>query len=143
MSQFDYFVAGRWRNKEQIELITKLIRESGKSAFCFLENDYSEILARLGLDVNAMQSSNTEQLPLDHPLIKEIFAKDLKGQSESENFLLVLPAGIAGHVEAGIAYGMGKKCYAVGTPEKTETLYAIFDRIFPDVQTLENWLAQD
>ena len=27
------------------------------------------------------------------------------------------------------AYGMGKKCYAVGIPEKTETLYCIFEKI--------------
>jgi len=36
-------------------------------------------------------------------------------------------------VVIGIAYGMGKRCYAVGTPEKTETLYCVFTRIFEDL----------
>jgi hypothetical protein len=35
---------------------------------------------------------------------------------------------------------MGKRCYAIGIPEKTETLYSIFDEIFPDVNSLEDWL---
>lgn len=64
----------------------------------------------------------------------------MQAQRNSDNFLLVLPAGISGHVEAGASYGMGKKCYALGVPEKTETLYGIFDEIFPDLQSLENWL---
>ena len=33
----------------------------------------------------------------------------------------------------GVAYVMGKKCYAIGTLEKTETLYHIFDKIFPSL----------
>jgi hypothetical protein len=43
-------------------------------------------------------------------------------------------------MEAGASYGMGKKCYAVGVPEKTETLYSIFDEIFPDIDSLKNWI---
>jgi len=38
------------------------------------------------------------------------------------------------------AYGMGKKCYAVGIPEKTETLYCIFEKIFRDPKELSAWL---
>lgn len=36
----------------------------------------------------------------------------------SKNLLLVLPAGKAAHIEAGIAYGLGKKCYAIGDLSK-------------------------
>ena len=64
----------------------------------------------------------------------------MRAQKNSDSFILVLPAGISGHIEAGAAYGMGQKCYAVGRPEKTETLYNIFDEIFPDISTLESWL---
>jgi hypothetical protein len=143
MSKYDFFIAGRWRNKDLVEQVTAAVRNQGHTAFCFLENDYTDILNTLGLDDKAMQSSNTETLPLDHPLIKAIFEKDMKGQNESENFLLVLPAGNAGHIEAGIAYGSGKKCYAVGELEKTETLYCIFDKIFPDIPALEKWLKDN
>jgi len=139
--KYDYFIAGRWRNREQIQRVTELVRAKGFTAFCFLENDYTEILDKLGLDDSAMQSEHTESLPLEHPLIQEIFKKDIEGQRMSENFLLVLPAGIAGHMESGISYGMGKKCYALGVPEKTETLYAVFEHIFKDEDELDTWLV--
>jgi hypothetical protein len=141
--QHDFYIAGRWRNQETIKEITEAVRSQGYSAFCFLENDYTKTLEKLGLDERAMESNNTEQLPQDHPLIEAIFEKDMDGEKSSENFLLVLPAGIAGHIEAGIAYGMGKKCYAVGEVEKTETLYCIFDEIFPDVDALKRWLKSN
>ncbi len=50
---------------------------------------------------------------------------------------LCSPSGIAGHVEAGVAYGLGKPCYALGAVEKTETLYCVFERIFPDLAALD------
>lgn len=83
----------------------------------------------------------SEALAQDDPLIQKIFETDIAAERDAENFLLVLPAGIAGHIEAGVAYGLGKHCYAVGELEKTETLYCIFDRIFPDIQALQAWLT--
>jgi hypothetical protein len=56
--------------------------------------------------------------------------------------LLVLPAGKSGHIEAGIAYGMGKKCYAIGEFDATDSLYNIFDIIFKDDIELEEFLKQ-
>ncbi|MEO7731474.1 MAG: hypothetical protein ABIY55_10910, partial [Kofleriaceae bacterium] len=82
----------------------------------------------------------TEALPQDAPLIRRIFEADLAAERAAEQFLLVLPAGIAGHIEAGIAYGMGKPCYAIGALEKTETLYCIFTHVFSDLRALEHWL---
>jgi hypothetical protein len=79
-------------------------------------------------------------LPQDDEFIKKIFEKDMAGEKGAANFLLVLPAGISGHIEAGVAYGLSKPCYAVGQPEKTETLYTIFDEIFPTNDALRKWL---
>ena len=56
------------------------------------------------------------------------------------NLLLVLPAGKSGHIEAGIAYGMGKKCYAIGDFDATDSLYNIFETIFKDENELEEFL---
>ena len=44
--------------------------------------------------------------------------------------------------EAGIAYGLGKKCYAIGEYEATDTLYNIFDEIFPNLSELEKFLSK-
>lgn len=129
--KYDFFVAGRWRNKENIETIVKAIRVSKKTAFCFLENVYETPNAG---------STYTEKLPQDHPFIKEIFDKDMEGQRNSKNFVLVFPAGVSAHTEAGVAYGMGMNCYAIGKPDKTESLYCLFDKVFPDLKSFQSWL---
>lgn len=143
MPHYDFFIAGRWRNKDNVKLILDAVRSSGKTAYCFIDNDYKGEAVEFTMDQppdSFMKQS--EALPQDDPLIRKIFETDLAGQRAADCFLLVLPAGIAGHIEAGIAYGLGKKCYAVGQLEKTETLYCIFDRIFPDVKALKMWLQE-
>lgn len=144
MSQYDFFIAGRWRNKDNVRAVLNAVRASGKTAYCFIENAYEgeklSFNAASQEDIEAtMQAS--EAMPQNDPMIRKIFENDITGERESDSFLLVLPAGIAGHIEAGVAYGLGKKCYAVGQPEKTETLYCIFDKIFPDTAALQAWLA--
>lgn len=141
MSKYDFFIAGRWRNYPEVKKVLDVARANGRSAYCFIENLYE------GSKVEFKQDSSIEEimqklesLPKDDDFIKHIFENDMQAQRDSEKFILVLPAGVSGHVEAGAAYGMGKKCYAVGVPEKTETLYNIFDDIFPDIGSLEAWL---
>lgn len=96
-----------------------------------LQNDPHAFMAQL------------EALPQEHPLVQKIFKVDIEAERDSERFLVVLPAGIAAHIEAGVAYGMGKKCYAIGQLEKLETLYCIFDRIFATLEDFEAWLEQE
>jgi hypothetical protein len=141
MSKYDFYIAGRWRNKDAIQPVVTAVRASGKTAYCFIENSYDG--EAIEFDVNEdpeVFMAQSEAMPQDDPLIRKIFTADMEGERQSDNFLLVLPAGIAGHIEAGIAYGMGKKCYAIGQTEKTETLYCIFEKIFPDIPALEMWL---
>jgi len=146
MATYDFFIAGRWRNKDNIRPVLDAVRASGKTAYCFIENAYEGEKLSFNIDSQAdieASMSASEQMPQDDPMIHKIFENDIAGERGADNFLLVMPAGIAGHIEAGVAYGMGKKCYAVGKPEKTETLYCIFDKIFPDLAALESWLASD
>jgi len=56
--------------------------------------------------------------------------------------LVVLPAGKSAHIEAGIAYGLGKKCYAIGEYDATDSLYNIFEEIFENVSELETFLKK-
>jgi hypothetical protein len=141
MSKYDFLIAGRWRNKDNIIPVLKAVRGSGRTAYCFIENSYEGQAVEFDMDGDPdMFMQDLEALPLDHPFIRKIFEADMSAERDSENFLLVLPAGTAGHIEAGAAYGMGKRCYAVGPVEKTETLYCIFDEIFPDLAALQSWL---
>ena len=141
MSKYDYFIAGRWRNYKEVKKVLEIVRASGKTAYCFIENLYegSKVEFKQSDDIEDIMQT-LESLPTDDAFIKEIFDKDMQAQRDADSFLLVLPAGISGHVEAGASYGMGKKCYAVGKPDKTETLYQIFDKIFQDNQSLKEFL---
>jgi hypothetical protein len=144
MSTYDFFVAGRWRNKDNIVPVLEAIRESGHTAYCFIENAYEG--EKLSFNINSQEDieasmQTAEALAQNDPMIRKIFQTDISAEREADNFILVLPAGIAGHIEAGAAYGMGKKCYAIGAPEKTETLYCIFDKIFANLDDLKTWLA--
>ena len=144
MSKYDFFIAGRWRNYPEVKKVLDIVRANNNTAYCFIENLYkgSKVEFKQDASIEAIMQQ-LESLPKDDEFIKQIFKNDMQAQRDSEKFLLVLPAGISGHVEAGAAYGMSKKCYAVGVPEKTETLYGIFDEIFPDIKSLETWLRAD
>lgn len=56
---------------------------------------------------------------------------------------MVLPAGKSAHIEAGVAYGLGKKCYAIGQYDVTDSLYLIFDKIFANEEELVEFLKGD
>lgn len=79
---------------------------------------------------------------LKRDIVLNLFKQDLEGEKRSKNLLLVLPAGKAAHIESGIAYGMGKKCFAIGEYEATDTLYNIFEEIFCTEQELEEFLSK-
>jgi len=46
---------------------------------------------------------------------------------------MLLPAGKSAHIEAGIAYGMGKKCILIGEQKEAESLYLIFDKYYSTI----------
>ena len=141
MAKYDFFIAGRWRNHPEVKKVLDTVRAYNKTAYCFIENSYegSKVEFKQDTSIESIMQK-LESLPKDDDFIMHIFENDMQAQRDSDIFLLVLPAGISGHVEAGAAYGMGKPCYAIGVPEKTETLYTIFDEIFPDIKSLESWL---
>lgn len=144
MSKYDFFIAGRWRNFSEVKKVLNAVRAANKTAYCFIDNQYegSKVEFKQDASIESIMQK-LESLPKDDEFIKHVFEIDMQAQRDSECFLLVLPAGISGHVEAGVSYGLGKQCYAVGIPEKTETLYRIFDEIFPDIKSLNNWLKSN
>ncbi|MBQ9318485.1 MAG: hypothetical protein IJR82_02505 [Bacilli bacterium] len=138
--KYEFFIAGKTRNKENILKICDLFDKYNISYYCFLKNDDS--MKNYG-DTNKSVEENMaifENLDLKSDAVLKIFKEDLDGEKASRNFLLVLPAGKSGHIEAGIAYGIGKKCYAIGEFEATDSLYNIFENIFKDNEQLEDFL---
>lgn len=138
---YDFFIAGRTRNKEKILEICSIFDSLNISYYCFLKNEQSHIEA--GLDLNDSPEdlmSKFESMELDSDSVKTIFKHDMEGLKSSKNLLLVLPAGKSAHIEAGVSYGLGKRCYAIGEYDVTDSLYLIFDKIFADENELVEFL---
>ena len=138
-NKYEFFIAGRARNKENILKICDLFDKYNISYYCFLKNEDDWGYG------NPNQTSEENQrefeaLGLKSDIVLNLFEKDLEGEKNSKNLLLVFPAGNAAHIESGIAYGLGKKCYAIGEYEATDTLYNIFESIFENENELEDFL---
>ena len=110
------------------------------SYYCFLKTDASMGGFIKNNNSTEEQMKEFEQMDLKSDTVLSIFNEDLENEKASKNLLLVLPAGKSGHIEAGIAYGMGKKCYAIGDFDVTDSLYNIFDIIFNNKNELGHFL---
>ena len=137
--KYDFFVAGRARNKENILKICDIFDKYDVSYYCFLKNE-DEWGYGSSNQTPEERQKEFETLDLKSDIVLNLFHNDLDGEKNSKNLLLVLPAGKAAHIESGIAYGLGKKCYAIGEYEATDTLYNIFEKIFKDENELEEFI---
>lgn len=140
MSKYDYFVAGRWRNREQVEHVMSALKKAGYKVYCFIENGYEGDGVALKTDPDVdVEKMMTQIEQLDdwrtNPTFRKIFESDINAEINSEAFIVVFPIGFSAHMELGVAYGLGKKCYGIGQPEKAETLYLMLDDLFPDIES--------
>jgi len=126
----DFFVAGSWRNRAAIVDVVEALDEVGASSYSFVRAEYDEDAARFAYPGGA------DGADLHTPGIQKLFDQDLAELRGAEHFVLVLPAGAAAHIEAGIAYGLGKRCWAVGPVDRSETLYRIFAAMTNDAASL-------
>ena len=139
-TKYEFFIAGKTRNKDNILKICDLFDKYNISYYCFLKNE--ETMNSYGDDGQTDEEKMQvfENLGLKSDIVLNIFKQDLDNEKACKNLLLVLPAGKSGHIESGIAYGMGKKCYAIGEFDATDSLYNIFDRIFDNESELDEFL---
>lgn len=140
--EYEFFIAGKTRNKDNILKLCDMFDKYNISYYCFLKNEDSMKSYAEGTENVEERMKIFEGLGLKSEPVLKIFNEDLEAQKVSKNFLLVLPAGKAGHIEAGISYGMGKKCYAMGEFDATDSLYNIFETIFKDETELEEFLKK-
>lgn len=136
-----FFIAGRARNKNNILKICNMFDKYNISYYCFLKNEDNWGYGSKDQTPEERQQ-DFESLGLKSDIVLNLFHDDLEGERSSKNLLLVLPAGKAAHIESGIASGLGKKCYAIGEYEATDTLYNIFEDIFDNEEQLEVFLKK-
>jgi len=146
MTKHDVIVVGRWRNHHAIRDVVSQIRQAGKTVYCFIESEYDadgiKFETTEDADAESMIAA-TESLTdwQTNPTFQHIFETDMNALKDSDALVLVFPAGLSAHMELGAAYGMGKKCYGLGAPEKPETLYKMFDGLFQTTTELVRQFA--
>lgn len=131
----DFFVAGSWRNRYGILEVLDALDRAGRTSYCFVREIYPPEAAELAV------AGGADDADIDSPAVRALFDHDLQALRDADQFILVLPAGTAAHIEAGIAYGLGKPCTAVGRVERHDTLHRIFERMFAHPRALDDWLA--
>ncbi len=132
---YDFFVAGRWRNKENVSALERGIRERGYTAYCFLTSTHNA--DKQDIDPHAHMDAFERLDWKNDTYVKQVFQEDMEGERSSDTFVLLLPVGTSCHIEAGVAYGLGKKCVLIGTPTETESLYQIFNEHY---ETIDDFL---
>lgn len=141
--KYEFFIAGRARNKENILDICSIFDNLNISYYCFLKNEESYGCYAEDKQTAEEKQAVFENLSLKSDVVQKIFNEDMEAEKNSDKFLLVLPAGKSGHIEAGVAYGLGKKCYAIGEFDATDSLYNIFEKIFDNKDELIEHLKNE
>ncbi|MFO7807077.1 MAG: hypothetical protein R6V40_01485 [Candidatus Moraniibacteriota bacterium] len=129
----DYTIISKFRNKERCEYLIGKLREKGKTCYNFLdkpadpENPEGEVEEQ-------MKAFESTQNFFNDKYFQKLFEEDLDGLKNAREVIMLLPAGNSVHMEAGIAYGLGKKLILIGKPEKPESLYLAFDERYDSIE---------
>ena len=95
--EYEFFIAGRARNKESILKICDIFDKYNISYYCFLKNEDSWVYGNKNQTPEERQQE-FESLGLKSDIVLNLFKQDLEGEKRSKNLLLVLPAGKAAHI---------------------------------------------
>ncbi len=135
--KYDYYVASRWRNKSLVEELVQKIRTKKKSVYSFFEGDGRDHPLKQQEQHYSPEEfmQKFESIPnwTTDEGIRTIFTMDLEGLQEAHTFILLLPAGKSAHIEAGIAYGLKKRCIVIGEQKEAEASYLVFHAFYPTI----------
>ena len=129
----DYTIISKFRNKDQCERLIEKLRAKGKTCYDF---------CAAPADPNNPKAQPEEQMKTLESVVdfyndeyfQHVFKKDLEGLEKAKKVIMLLPAGTSVHIEAGIAYGLGKPLILIGESEKPETLYLIFNERYKTIE---------
>lgn len=128
----DYTILAKFRNKKNVDFLVDEIRKKGLSCYNFCDTPADPENPKAGPEEQMKAFEEVKDFYNDD-YYKHVFEKDLNGLKDAEKVIVLLPAGNAVHIEAGIAYGFGKELILIGEAEKPDTLYLIFEKRFATV----------
>jgi hypothetical protein len=130
-----FFIASPWQNEDVVKSLTMALSAQGHTVYSFLDNGANPVGG-----APAVEESEEEDVDFvagweNDPKVKEVFASDIKALKESDEVVLLEPSGRSSLVEAGIAYGMGKKVVRVGPVAHPEVFaYCICESHYASVE---------
>jgi hypothetical protein len=130
--KYQYFIATRWRNRDVALPLIRMLRAKDKTVYTCFESPQSTERIKENPEVAMQKFEATNNWGQDEE-INAIFQTDMQGLRESEALIMLLPAGKSSHIEAGAAYGMGKKCILIGEQKEAESLYLIFSEFYDSI----------
>ncbi len=132
--QTDYMVIGRTRNAHNIQKLVDGIESKGYSCYNFLDIPATPETPDLPWE-EQMDISESDPNFWNSSHYRETFERDMESLKNADIIVLLLPAGLAAHMEAGVAFGLNKKLILIGEVEKPETLYLMFSERYPDIES--------
>lgn len=111
--------------------LTEELTTRGHEAYSFLQNG-ANLSTGASIGEELRNFGEALQDWGNNPTIRRIFDSELENLKNSDIVVLLLPAGGSSHVEAGIAYGLGKRVMIIGRVERPEVFYLICEKIYPD-----------
>ncbi len=136
----DYMVVGRVRNSDNVLRLINGIEAKGYSCYNFLSKPVIPDKADLPWEEQMVIFESHPDFWND-PIHRHHFDSDMTGLKNAESVILLLPAGKAAHMEAGVAHGLGKKLILIDEVEKPETLYLMFDKHYSSIEEFLNQLS--
>jgi hypothetical protein len=120
-----YFIASRWENMKEVQVLTENLTALGHQVFSFVKDPRNfvskEELTNQPAFFKDMAGWRT------NAELRSAYEQQLEGLQQSDVCILLLPAGESSHITAGIAFGLGKKTILIGKPEAVKTSYLIFE----------------
>jgi len=122
-----YFVSSKWRNRDKVLELTEKLRDRKQFVYCFFESEKNIHSAEIDPEIAMKEFEAIPNWQKDENVIA-IFEDAVKKIKDSDCLILLLPAGSSAHIEAGIAYGLGKECILIGDKKEAESMYHIFNK---------------
>lgn len=135
----DYTIISKFRNKDDVEFLVKEIERRGKTCYNFCDTPADPKNPDAHPEEQMKVSEATKDF-FNDPHYKQTFETDLEALKNAKIVIMLLPAGFATHMEAGIAYGLNKNLIMIGEPEKPETLYLMFRERYKNIEEFLNSL---
>lgn len=128
-----FLIASPWENKDAVRSLESALTLRGHVAWSF-PDDGANLATGKSVMEEFKQFGHSMVEWENDPLIERIFAFEMQALRDSDAVILLEPAGRSSLVEAGIAYGVGKRVVLVGLVEHPEVAYRICGSRYPSVE---------